>query len=283
MGRIYRNSRRTIIWLGASPAAEVMAGIRIIQSFSQLHRELQAAAAEQLASIRAQQSEAERRTATNDLQLIFGLMSLLMHKAPAKLVEERMPSAAALAELDHDSHRQILQLYQSKYFLRTWPVQEIMLSKDKVVYCGDVEMDWDLQLKRPEAVMWVYSYAQTYTNGFPLVTMLRTIRRFDAKNPRDKVYALLGVVDYNLSYDGEQYQRGDGEVSTIPNELDPDYSKEVSAVYFDVARYMLAKDRNLATLSAVEPMFDGLAPSPAADQVPSWVPRWNVRENAEHV
>ncbi|KAB5528012.1 heterokaryon incompatibility protein-domain-containing protein [Coniochaeta sp. 2T2.1] len=282
MGRTYRNSRRTIIWLGANPAAEAMAGIRIIQSFGQLHRELLAAAAEQLASIRAQQSEAGRGSGTSDLQLLFGLMSLLLQKAPAKLAEDGIPAAAALAELDHNSHRQILHFYQSDYFLRTWPVQEIMLSKDKVVYCGEIEMNWDLvgwfaswfmhqdlnctpqQLNGVEAVMWVYSYAQTYTTGFPLATMLRTTRRFDATDPRDKVYALIGVVDYNLSYNGEQYHPADGEVRAVPDELDPDYSKEVSAV-------------------AVEPIFDGSAPSPAADRGPSWVPRWNVRENVEQV
>ena len=308
MGRIYRNSHETIIWLGIDLTSAERAGMGIIRSFDQLHKQLVAAAAAQLASIRARQSEAERRTGTTivrtaDLELLFGLTALLTRKSPTELVAEGVTAAADLPELAHSNNLHIIEFYKRAYFCRMWPVQEIILSKRKIIYCGDDTTDWNLvgwfaswflhqchdselkqdeQLRGLEAVMWVYSYAQTYSTGFPLATMLRTARRFDAKDLKDKVFALLGIVDFNLSHTGTRYDSsGDQVVSAVPDELDPDYNKDTPAVYFDVARYMLRKDKNLIVISAVElPLTD----SPhASSRGPSWVPRWDVREQVEHI
>lgn len=85
-----------------------------------------------------------------------------------------------------------------------------------------------------------------------LVTVLQETRTLEVSDPRDRIYSLLGLV---------QWPHVD-----VPPSLAPDYTKAARDVFRDAARYMIEKgDVNL--LGEVEPS--------ASSDLPSWVPDWN--------
>lgn len=126
--------------------------------------------------------------------------------------------------------------------------------------------------------MWVHFYAGAYTDGFPLSAMLRATRRYKTGDPKDKVYAILGMIDFSLSADGSRYSTCTAPIRTIPSEIDVDKSKSATQAYYDVAKYLLKKDQHLQILAAREfiPISEDLP-------TPSWVPRWDKKEEQTHI
>jgi hypothetical protein len=94
-------------------------------------------------------------------------------------------------------------------------------------------------------------------DGTPLLNLLLFYRRFDAKNPKDKIYALCG-----LASDAGP----DGLAVRI------DYNENTDS-YREVAIQMLRKGRYLDILSV--PRVPG---STEAGPLPSWVPDWSVSD-----
>lgn len=110
--------------------------------------------------------------------------------------------------------------------------------------------------------------------------MLRMTRRFDTGDPKDKVYALLGMVDFNLKSDTDKYTEGLGVIERVPKEIPINYSKDFTPadLYYEVAKFFLQSDNNLEILSSrehIEP-WEELP-------WPSWVPRWDVREKPQQI
>jgi len=117
-------------------------------------------------------------------------------------------------------------------------------------------------------------------NGRPhaeLLSLLQSFRTWKATDPRDKVYALLGI-----SSDGSEAKR-----------LEPDYSLSVEALYQRVAVYMIDRYQSLEILAFVLPMVMGTddarrrcslpelmrkfkPPKPMVLRLPSWCPDWRV-------
>ena len=83
-----------------------------------------------------------------------------------------------------------------------------------------------------------------------LFSLLSSRRRCLATNPRDKVYALLGMVN------------DAGGIS-------PDYSKSVEEIYMQTAKHIMITNKDLKLLSEVKE----LRPNP---ELPSWVPNWSI-------
>jgi hypothetical protein len=79
---------------------------------------------------------------------------------------------------------------------------------------------------------------------------LQTVRENHAKDPRDKVFALLGV-------------------ATQKGGLEADYSKDVREVYTDTARTLIRETSSLETLCLTDASHHGV-------DLPSWVPDWRI-------
>jgi len=91
-----------------------------------------------------------------------------------------------------------------------------------------------------------------------LLDMLRKTTRYETSQPRDKIFALLGLVR-------------EGEDQNPPALISPDYGKPQNELYLDITLKLLDKYRTLAPLSFVE--------HKSLDQeeiVPTWVPRWHI-------
>jgi hypothetical protein len=158
-------------------------------------------------------------------------------------------------------------LFNRPWFNRIWVLQEAVLSKSAVVYCGQKTISWDavkhfkqfnVSAKWVENLPYIINRRQITPNDavaveFQVLTELLRARHCEATDPRDKIYALLPL----LSNEG------------INPDIIPDYGLSVTHVYTAVATYLLNKI-GLELLSAIKgrSQLAGL---------PSWVPDWSIR------
>lgn len=94
----------------------------------------------------------------------------------------------------------------------------------------------------------------------PLRMLLDTHRFSKSTDPRDKVYAFLGLANRKMA-----------PFRTQPNAITPDYNLSVQDVYTQTARALLTSFENLSLLSHVQ--------DPSATKIkglPSWVPDYSV-------
>jgi hypothetical protein len=109
-----------------------------------------------------------------------------------------------------------------------------------------------------------------YIVGFSLLRLLRSGRRYIAGLEDDKVWALLGMVDFNLPSDTIAAIRDLSRFPSkngIPLDIDPtsDAGKSRWGARVAVAQYLLRGDQSLDVMDLVQ----GLEPTS-----PSWAPRW---------
>jgi len=177
------------------------------------------------------------------------------------------------------------QFWRRSYFKRAWTIQEVALAKKVMVKCGGHLLDWDhivkvslfltvtpwtrfLNLGVRDPTDREYSnHAQPLyldANGksavpgssHSLLYALIRARRFECSDPRDKVYALLGL--------------GEGHVNEKPR-LQPLYGgRSVVDAYISTAIQILEDTNDLLLLAHAEgkdfQSFEGL---------PSWTPDWS--------
>lgn len=111
------------------------------------------------------------------------------------------------------------------------------------------------------ATMWEWSLsniAGRSTNK--LCDLLGDARCFEATDPRDKVFALLGLPSASGA---------SADIKSDPLLLAPDYTKSHDQIYRDVTRKLIKEMRSLDVLSEVSHDEDTLSKSP------SWAPCWN--------
>jgi Heterokaryon incompatibility protein (HET) len=173
----------------------------------------------------------------------------------------------------------LYSLFRREYWYRIWPVQEVTCAKAIVVYCGSDSISWSElsgispfmikhQLELVRRLPSKTHYMSVFTSGGPASS--RTLARSDgevskphsllelllshlhkhATDPRDKVYALVGM---SLARDDPRF--------TL------DYSLSVSEVYTNVVNYEINATRKLDIICAHNPGSSTLA-------LPSWVPDW---------
>jgi Heterokaryon incompatibility protein (HET) len=150
-------------------------------------------------------------------------------------------------------------------FRRSWVLQEGALAKDLVVTCGMDSISWDAFFR---AVSLRYSHdgrardSQTINKGWSaiqaienlrqlvatkkhlpdLLELLWACRNYQSTDPRDRIFALLGVS--NLLYGhGPHHQLG----------FEIDYSKPVVDTFKDFTVSMIAKYQDLRVLATRRP------------------------------
>jgi hypothetical protein len=176
-------------------------------------------------------------------------------------------------------------LFLRPWWYRVWVYQEIVVSREATFVCGQDTLDWkNMFLAIPN--MWYLSkpdvlplldehhgelvhrkswfQASTMLNHrsaklpgvdilrqFDLLYLVEITKGFDATDPRDKIYALLGV----------------DEVQDIP--IDPDYTKSTLEVYREfLIRYIQTRH----DLSIICKGGIGTAGFEESFGLPSWVP-----------
>lgn len=186
------------------------------------------------------------------------------------------------------------------WFKRAWVVQEVALASHLLIFCGPLQMTWETMRRCSIFIMSTFTWrhlriltsqfasveeriARTTIRpaslGIPaLIDKLKTDmggeiapfilglgRGWCATDPRDHVYALLGLMK-----EARRQSSGDAD-----NELPvPDYTKSVEQVFTECAAFSLRETGNLFLLSTVEDRF--FRSPRLVDTLPSWVPDLTV-------
>ncbi|CAH0051667.1 unnamed protein product [Clonostachys solani] len=104
---------------------------------------------------------------------------------------------------------------------------------------------------------------------YPLLDLLESFRNRESTDPRDKIYALLGLAtDITYTHDGEAAEIK-GQQNADPPQ--PDYLKSVSDVYYEYACFFIESGQWCDVLHSAA--LNRLGNTRLAD-LPSWVPDW---------
>ncbi|KAH7082693.1 heterokaryon incompatibility protein-domain-containing protein [Paraphoma chrysanthemicola] len=184
-------------------------------------------------------------------------------------------------EVTHVRFLAVEDLLNRPWFERVWVIQEVARSKSAIVICGTRAVAWDCFTRWPTRqaclpvsdVLWsdyipgVLNYNSGFASSTGTEALLRTLRETraaGATDPRDKVFALLGLLS------DEEQKTYEGLIN---------YSTPVDRVYLDTALKMIFESKSLRVLSAVQPRMYSSPPN-VLDDLPSWVPNWS---RASHV
>lgn len=245
MGEIFGKAKMVLVWLGDATSNTKLA----FETISSLAKDL----------LQRQKESGNSAERPHDIQYpVF-----------------ENPAAAAI--------RQILNM---PWFTRVWTFQEIVLARSAVLKCGDYHMPWShletllvgMELYRPgqevgrsflrgsEDAAFEMTKNRVYRRdpdlydlatgpaNVSLIALLHELRKRQATDPRDKVYALLNVA-----------------IDVFSNDLRPDYHLSHLEVYAMTCKWLLARYRNLAFLSLVE--------KKDKPDLVSWVPDFRSKDD----
>ena len=188
----------------------------------------------------------------------------------------------------------LVKFFDTPYFGRLWPVQEICLSTSAVCWRGKFQIDWTAVLKTsmvvdkasdeyPEicgydgcagflgvrAMGFIQSRGNSVHQYFEEVFMLCSM--FETTDPRDEIYATLGLLDTR------RLSRASLDL------LRPDYTLALRDVYVRAtvaAVYSRGALHHLAYAQRSDPVeryADPVERERDSCDVPSWVPRYDLR------
>jgi len=171
-------------------------------------------------------------------------------------------------------------LVQRPYFDRVWIIQEVVVARKAIVFCGPFSITFEKLYAAcqrmtgsgflPFSVSTIgkltylgdwrryYQELDGYSReeAFDLKVLIDS-RDKNATNLRDKVYALRGLLS-----------------STIAKGIIVDYNNSVERVYTGIAKHLLTAQPGLRVLSAVVLQHR----KSSALNLPSWTPDWSQRQ-----
>jgi hypothetical protein len=173
------------------------------------------------------------------------------------------------------------------WWRRAWIVQEGTIASPvrTILFCGSRHVDWTylraaLRITHHVTHNQNFGMSMSFYYGMatrldqfrkdrevganiPLLRVLGLIRGYDCEDPRDKLYAALGMaMDVN------------------ENDIVPDYTKSPTAVYRDVVDFYISKSNghSLDFLGDVRRSVPGTAfEFQPLSRLPSWVPDWTFK------
>ncbi|OCK73367.1 HET-domain-containing protein [Lepidopterella palustris CBS 459.81] len=182
--------------------------------------------------------------------------------------------ALGLPSVNSTEWRALDSLFGREWFTRVWIIQELVVSKDSLVICGNRSFSWT-ELARAAQFIFQHSLTAitqvdprlpikleklrqahlTFNGDQPILPLLLETRNSFATRDRDKIFALMGLSGSETSG------------------LVPDYSSASSddKVFINFSKYHMEKTGALDILGAVEDHSHRLK-----KQLPSWVPDWEV-------
>jgi len=283
MDEIYRRATRTIVWLGDSRPPFTKRAYAMVEELAAEGASTQGAAVE--------------ATDTSN----YASLMLLSTGAGTERIE------STLFDRFRDDIS-VLHLACASWWFRTWTVQEVLLASQAVVMTGTFTMNWarfcvgvdhGLAIGIWNPVMLGIVVDPIVTPYLSMSALCKQRRRFpsqpppfsgpasaqallelliacrfrQASDPRDKVYALLGLKDKA----GDQ-DRHASQASALG--IEPDYSLSATEVYCHTARQLLLHSADLNMLGASNSAGNAAAVAAAASNaqrtpVPSWVPDWS--------
>lgn len=174
-------------------------------------------------------------------------------------------------------YRAISSVLCAAWWERIWVVQELVVARMVTVQCSEYTMSWELfcwliddfviqhQISKDLPGLKEYKTLRSLRNHrlqrtppkFDLLGLAYDFRTRKAKDPRDKLFALQGLLETNKA-----------------DLITPDYSKETDVVFQKFARNCINRFRNLSilTISECEPEA----------KPTSWCPYWTGSRLSDH-
>ena len=242
MKQIYQNANRTWVWLG--------------------HDNNFAAEAVEMISHLADQMSNRINLCNDPMEILTDYESGLF-----------TPLAPELPPFSSSKWDSIARYFSLPWFTRIWIIQEVAFSQDAILKCGDEMISWDLvQLAAHEIdyqsldgrsnrrgldkVQNVMSIEMLGSNDSGLSSILCATRDFQATDPRDKVFAVLGLTHQASS------------------NLVPDYNLSISEAYRQVVRFLVQSMQDLTVLGDIDHSATEQSSVESTD-FSSWIPRFN--------
>jgi hypothetical protein len=233
MRYIYSNARRVLVWLGSDDNMQAKRAKELISTISKVWH------------IRIGSSYFPKN---EDLEL----QGLPLREAPV--------------------WQDLEQMFGNPYFERIWVVQECRVASNLLILWGTEEISWT---EFSHTVHWSQEHYASYPDtdglGSPMLgimplalttpnntvdyglNLLLFTRSHKASDPRDKVYALLGLLRRDCQ------------------SLKPDYRKSAPEVFAGFVRHMMPRLSTLEILSYVH--------LTSLTELPLWAPRWALNED----
>ncbi|KAH7322657.1 heterokaryon incompatibility protein-domain-containing protein [Stachybotrys elegans] len=189
-----------------------------------------------------------------------------------------LPGHDSPPPLESEMWKTVANLFETSWFRRVWCIQEVALARSATVMWGYAEMSWKwLGLAATRIRIYLYPVLARYdmvgifsaylmyrlSQGdteaehlvVPFLELLAMTCQFEATDPRDRVYGLLGL------------STADADPSNDSLFLDPDYTLGLDQVYQRVSIKVLKSTNSLKLLSCVQ--------HESKISSPSWVPQWD--------
>ncbi|KAL3420136.1 hypothetical protein PVAG01_08635 [Phlyctema vagabunda] len=176
--------------------------------------------------------------------------------------------------------RALVFLFRRQYWWRIWVIQEVHSARCAMVYCGNHVIPWpaldrvcdmlkseETHLRRlyydsPSFIRTLVSggprglqlsrFSPSETHAPPLLELLLSHKSKKSTDPKDKVYALVGI-------------------SSSRNDFGPiDYKLSVREIYTHTARHIIQTSQRLDVICVRQHDFN-------QHQLPSWAPDWSRR------
>jgi hypothetical protein len=168
---------------------------------------------------------------------------------------------------DQQQRKDVVSFFGSRpWFHRVWVLQEVALADVALVVCGSKCVPWanfpawwarniayfDEEPEVPPTL----AYDPVMTKRTSLMQQLQNTRRSQSTDPRDTIYALLGLLS-----------------PSERSKVLPDYLRPASQVFAETTADIILRDKSLKILSGIESHVED-SQSLISFEVPSWVPDW---------
>ncbi|KAI1865321.1 uncharacterized protein JN550_008369 [Neoarthrinium moseri] len=195
-----------------------------------------------------------------------GLMPRIYSRAKNVLsyIGEATPESRAITQAllrgQPASHGVWYDIVSRRYFTRLWILQEVALARKAVLVCGEDSVPWEVvrketsHLRRSPILPPVFFFDyKIYSSPGQLLDLLVLAQSCSATDPRDKVFALLGLLP-------------SGRIG----DLEANYNLTVRQIYIQVALHLAEAVGWPRVL-----VHAGADRQGETVALPTWVPDWN--------